>query len=319
MKGTMPMSILLATDEALSKFNEELVKVYVPGKSFVKGKAGDADVAAAANVLSPLKKSYQRPNGETYLPRGINIGGTSFQDVAFIEKAYSQNLAVLLYGPPGTGKTALIEAALDNVITVQGSIETEAADFVGSWVQQPDGTYAWVDGPAIVSAENGVPLLIDEIALIDPRQLSVVYSLMDGRGEITVTANPDRGKVKAKEGFLVFGATNPDVPGAVMSEALLSRFAFHIEMKTDWKIAKTLKVPAQIIEVARNLEKKAESGVVGNPPQLREVLAYRDIAETYGEEVALANFVGQARPEDRVYVTEAIKSVFGADAKALTF
>lgn len=317
----MPMSILLATDEALAKFDGDLLKTYVPGATPLKGKATDTEnpVTSPVGIPAPLLKKYTRPSGEVYLPRSIKIGDTAFKDVALIEQAYDKALSVLLYGPPGTGKTALIEAALDNVVTVQGSIETERADFEGSWVQQPDGTYAWVDGPLLVAADEGRPLLIDEIALIDPRQLSVVYSMMDGRNEITVTMNPERGVVKAKPGFMVFGATNPDVPGAVMSEALLSRFAFHVEMKTDWTVAKNLGVPTEIIQVARNLETKAKTGIVGNPPQLREVLAFRDIEKAFGLEVALHNFVGQARPEDREYVTEAIGSVYGKKAEALAF
>ena len=316
----MPMSILLETDSALKKFDSDLLKTYVPGKEFVSGKAAKAvSTAPTAKEIKPLHKSYQRPNGEVYLPRTVKSGESNFQDVAFVETAYEKGLSLLLYGPPGTGKTALVEAALDNVVTVLGSIETEAADFVGSWVQQTDGTYLWVDGPALVAAENGWPMLIDEIALIDPRQLSVVYSLMDGRNEISVTANPDRGKVSAKPGFLVFGATNPNVPGAVMSEALLSRFSVHVEMQTDWKIAAKLDVPPKIIEVARNLGKKAESGIVSDPPQLREVIAFKNIAEAFSEDVALENFISMSRPEDRVYVEEAIKSVFGKSPKVLTF
>lgn len=314
------MSVLLETDKALKSFDAELLKTYVPGKTFIKSEEPTAieEVKETKQIVA-LHKKYARPNGEVYLPRSIKVGETTFQDVAFIETAYDKNLSVLLYGPPGTGKTALVEAALENVVTVQGSIETEAADFVGSWVQQPDGTYAWVDGPALIAADNGWPMLIDEIALIDPRQLSVVYSLMDGRNEISVTANPDRGKVSAKPGFLVFGATNPDVPGAIMSEALLSRFSFHVEMKTDWKIAAKLEIPPQIVEVARNLGKKAESGVVTNPPQLRELIAFKTISETFNEDVALENFVSMSRPEDRPYVIEAITSVFGKQAKVLTF
>jgi MoxR-like ATPase len=47
------------------------------------------------------------------------------------------------------------------------------------------------------AAESGGVYFIDEIGLIDPKVLSIVYGLMDGRREITVTANPERGTVKA--------------------------------------------------------------------------------------------------------------------------
>ena len=70
------------------------------------------------------------------------------QDVTLLRESIDAGLTVLLYGEPGCGKTALVEAAFgDDLFTVQGTVETETADFVGSWVQQPDGTYLWVDGP----------------------------------------------------------------------------------------------------------------------------------------------------------------------------
>ena len=92
-------------------------------------------------------RSYIRPNGLEYLPRHLMVGDNKMQDVTLIRQSIEVGLPVLLYGPPGTGKTALVEAAFGDDLTVQGTIETETADFVGSWVQLPDGSYQWVDGP----------------------------------------------------------------------------------------------------------------------------------------------------------------------------
>jgi hypothetical protein len=199
---------------------------------------------------------------------------------------------------------------MPNVITVQGTVETEAADFVGSWTQQPDGTYAWVDGPLPVSMEKGVPLLIDEIALIDPRVMAVVYGVMDGRGELVVTANPTRGVVKVSDGFCVFGACNPNVPGAMMSDALLSRFQVHINVTTDWGLAETLGVGTKMITVCRNLSVKAESGEILAAPQLREMLSFSKLEEMYGTTFALQNFVSQIRETDRVVAQQIINDVY---------
>lgn len=269
------------------------------------------NVVTTPPSVTQKKATYIRPSGEVYIPRKVKVGKTAeFLDVDIILTSRSAGLPVLLYGPPGTGKTALIEAVFPDLVTVQGSGETEVADFVGGWTQQTDGSYLWVDGPLVIAAEAGVPLLVDEIALIDPRVMAVVYGLMDGRSELTVTANPDRGIVKAAPGFYVFGAFNPDVPGAVLSDALLSRFAIHIEVTTDWSLAKKLGVPADIITVVRNLHHKLGNGEIVSAPQIRELLVYKRIAEQFGVDLALANLVSQSKPEDQAIVTEAIESVF---------
>jgi MoxR-like ATPase len=279
--------------------------------------------AAPTIVTDGEQKEYVRPNGLIYLPRNLMVGEVKTQDVTLVRNAIAADLTVLLYGEPGCGKTALVEAAFgdDGLVTVQGTVETETADFVGSWVQQPDGTYQWVDGPLLVAMEGdgttGRKLLVDEIALIDSRVMAVVYGVMDGRGELVVTQNPLRGAVRAKPGFAVIGACNPNVPGAQMSDALLSRFAIHMEMTTDWSLASKLGIAAKIVQVTRNLNEKYARGELTQAPQLRELIQFRDVARQFGEQFALRNFLSQIRPENRSIAAGAIEAVFGQTAGAL--
>jgi nitric oxide reductase NorQ protein len=292
-----------------------------------------ADVAAAAptepataaqaepltpEVTSDVQNQYVRPNGLVYLPRSLMVSETKMQDVTLMRESVEAGLPVLLYGEPGCGKTALVEAAFGaDLYTVQGTVETEASDFVGSWVQQPDGTYLWVDGPLTLAADHGKKLLVDEIALIDPRVLAVVYGLMDGRDKLEITQNPLRGEVMAKPGFAVIGACNPNVPGAQMSDALLSRFAVHVEMTTDWSLCSRLGIGSKIVQVVRNLNDKYEKGELTAAPQLREMLQFRDVAAKFGEQFALRNFLAQIRAENRSIASAAIEAVFGQKTTAL--
>ena len=257
-------------------------------------------------------ESYLRPNGDTYFSRSWG----EHADVEVLKKARSAGMYVLLYGAPGCGKTALAEAAFgEDLYTVLGSGDTEVSDLVGGYTQTPSGGFEWVDGALLKAAEEGKPLLIDEIGLIDPKVLSIVYGLMDGRKEYTVTANPERGTVKAKDGFYVLAATNPNAPGVRLSEALLSRFALHAEMTTDFGLAKKLGVPAPAVTVAQNLTKKQQSGEVSWSPQMRELLAFRDISKEFGTAFAISNVIASAPEMDRPIVADVFTRVFGEEAK----
>jgi nucleoside-triphosphatase THEP1 len=254
------------------------------------------------------EESYLRPNGDLYYGRkwGDNV------DVEVLRKAREAGAYVMLYGVPGTGKTAMVEAAFpDELYTILGSGDTEVSDLVGGYVQTPSGGFEWVDGVLTRAASEGKVLLIDEIGLIDPKVLSVVYGLMDGRRELVVTANPERGVVKAQEGFYVVSATNPNVAGVRLSEALLSRFAVQVEMTTDWNLAKKLGVPQTAVVASQNLAKKMENGETSWSPQFRELLAFRDLSKLFGTKWAVQNLLASAPEIDRPIASDVFTRVFG--------
>jgi hypothetical protein len=268
-------------------------------------------------------ESYARPNGDLYYARKWE----SHSDVLTLRKArdltskafttgVGSPLFTLLYGAPGCGKTALVEAAFSgDVFTLMGTGDTEVADLVGGYVQTPSGGFEWVDGDLIKAAERGSVYFIDEVGLIDPKVLSVVYGLMDGRREITVTANPERGTVTAHPDFYVVAATNPNAPGVRLSEALLSRFTLQAEMGTDWTLARKLGVPSTLVTAAQNLAKKQTAGEVSWSPQMREVLAFRDIAEAFGTEFAVSNLLAACPEMDRPVVADVLTRVYGAECR----
>jgi len=274
-------------------------------------------------VVAAGPETILRPNGSIYHTRKL-IG--DLLDVDVLRRCRDENLSVLLYGPPGTGKTALIEAAYSAqdefgawspVYVVQGSGDTEFADFIGSYVQLPGGEFEWVDGPLIRAMEEGRPLYVDEIALIDPKALAGLYGTMDGRGEIRITANPERGVVKAKKGFYVVGACNPHAPGARMSEALVSRFVTQFEVTTDFGLARKLGVSSKVVTAAQNLDKKMTSGEVSWAPQLRELLAFKDNEKVFGTKFALNNLVAVSPEMDRPVVADVLTRAYGEAVSAL--
>jgi len=284
--------------------------------------AAHAPAPAAKPAKATARPSFPRPNGTFYYPRIIE--GTK-HDVDLLRDArgvtINDNLYVLFYGAPGTGKTACVDAAFPNVVVLPGHGDTTVDDFVGGWVQNPDGTYTWVDGPLVTAMEEGRPFFIDEIARIDTGVLAVVYAVMDGRRDLRIAGNPARvsadpdvpnGIVRAKDGFYVVGACNPNAAGSHMDEALLSRFLIQIESTTDYDLAKEIGVPSKMITVAKNLATKQANHEISWAPQMRELLAFKRISERFSQNMAVANMIGVAPEDDRAVVADVISRAFGA-------
>ena len=247
-----------------------------------------------------------RPNGQVYRPRSL----ADMPDVEALRRLRNAGIPVLLYGPPGTGKTSLAEAAFGDLITVAGDGDTTVADFVGDYTQTGDGRYEFVYGPLVTAMTAGRALLIDDATLISPKVLAVVYPAMDGRRQITVKAHTGE-TITAAGGFYVIAGHNPGVHGAVLTDALASRFSVQIQVGTDFDLAHALKIDSRAIRVARNLATRQAKGEIGWAPQLRELIAFGKIAEVLGTGAAAANLTGIAPEEDRDVVTEVVTTVFG--------
>lgn len=284
------------------------------------------DEASVLERLEPVGETVL-PNGVTYKPRSI----AGHEDLAWLRRCRERQEHVLFYGPPGTGKTALAEAAFApdaervdpedaesafehfGMETLVCSVDTTEADFLGTFVQDPNsGRFIWSPGPLQRAVEGNRPLYCDELFLADPRVLSsTLYPLMDGRDTLRIPANPTLPPIPVRDGFFVVGSGNPDVPGAVFSEALRDRFVHHVEVNTDWKLARELKVPAAAVQVAKNLDKERRRGTISWSPQLRALLAYRDALEAFGQEYAVQSLLGKSPAEDREVIREAVLAKFG--------
>ena len=270
-------------------------------------RAAEIDAESSALLCDP--PLIPLPNGQTYHVRYLG----EHHDVAAFRALRKNQVPFMLYGPPGTGKTAGVEAAFaaDNLFTVLGSGDFEVSDLIGSYVALPGGSFEWVDGPLVQAMTSGGVLFVDEIGLIDPKVLSILYSVMDGRGELTVTANPERGTVRSVDGFFVCAATNPNAPGVRLSEALLSRFSQQILVKTDYKLASVLGVDSKIVQAAQNMQRKVESGELSYAPQLRELLAFKKISGIFGDNIAVRNVISGAPEMDRPVVRDVLERTYG--------
>jgi nitric oxide reductase NorQ protein len=262
---------------------------------------------------SGKRKPVIRPNGERYWPRKL-AGGI---DIEVLRRLRAARMPVLLYGPPGTGKTAMVEAAFDDLLTIAGTGDTVVEDFVGNYVPLPDGGYDYAYGPLVTAMREGRPLLVDDATLIPPRVLSVLYPAMDGRRKIHLTAYRNE-PVEAVDRFYVIAGHNPGVHGAVLTEALASRFGVHIEVTTDWDLARRLKVAAPAVAAAIDLNKELAAGTVTWAPQLRELLGFAEVHRTLGLATAVSNLAGRAPDHDRENVIKVLTTHFGTTVTPLS-
>ncbi|MGK5741509.1 AAA family ATPase [Micromonospora sp. URMC 103] len=269
--------------------------------------------AGSTSRTAGRRHPVTRPNGDLYFPRKL-AGAT---DVDVLRRLRDKRIPVLLYGPPGTGKTALVEAAFPDLLTVAGTGDTVVEDFLGNFTPLPDGGFEFVYGPLVVAMREGRALLVDDATLIPPKVLAVLYPAMDGRRVITIPGYRNE-RVEAVDGFYVIAGHNPGVHGAILTEALASRFDVHIEVTTDWDLARHLGVPTPAIQAAIGLNADLAAGRVRWAPQLRELLGFTRVRKTLGLPAAVANLAGRAPEDDREQVLAALRQQFGTDITALT-
>jgi nitric oxide reductase NorQ protein len=268
--------------------------------------------SGAGGAAAPVTGPVMRPNGMAYHPRQLS----GMPDVTALRKLREAGVAALMYGPPGTGKTSVVEAAFPDLVTVQGDGDTTVADLVGEYTQTPEGRFLFVHGPLVRAMREGRTLFIDDATLIPPTVLAVVYPAMDGRRQIIIKATGE--VIDAAPGFYTVAGHNPGVHGAVLTDALSSRFSAQIHVSTDYDLAAQLNIDRRAVKVARNLATRQHNGEVGWAPQLRELLAFQKIADVLGATAAAGNLVGTAPEDDRATVAAVVRDVFGGTVAPLS-
>lgn len=277
----------------------------------------DIDGATLEGKEAAGRRMIPLADGREYLVRHI----CGLEDVEFIRIAVQAGHVVCLYGPPGTGKTTLVEAALgaERVITQEFSEGTQVEDLVGTYYPAPGSGWQWGDGSLTRALREDKVWFGDDITQGDPRVQSRVYPALDSRRRLTL--NEHEGEVVcAGEGFGAVIAYNPNLPGTSFSQALASRCAIHVFVGFDAATARRLGVDGDIVNAAQGMNEAFEAadplagvaqdggGVTTWAPQLRELLAFKRVEETFDRFTAARNLLGICPEESRPALAEKLES-----------
>ncbi len=170
-----------------------------------------------------------------------------------LKKCIAAKLAgrhILLEGDVGVGKTTLAHAIAQyfsqNLERVDGDERYSSSRLVGHFDPPMviEKGYTWesfVPGPLTTAMMNGSILFLNEINRMPEGTQNVLLVAMD-EGVVSI---PKLGTVKAKEGFFIIAAMNPQefVATTPLSEALRDRFAWiRLEYQSEEEEQRIVKV-----------------------------------------------------------------------------
>lgn len=105
-------------------------------------------------------------------------------ELGLFEMAHGLHLPMMLKGPTGCGKSRFVEHMAWHLgrplITVACNEDISAADLVGRWLLDADGT-RWQDGPLTLAAKHGAICYLDEVVEARADTTVVIHPLTDAR------------------------------------------------------------------------------------------------------------------------------------------
>lgn len=246
------------------------------------------------------------------------------QDFEIFDHARANNINVLIYGPTGPGKTTSVEAwAAERTLrmaTVSGNASMEPSQMIGKYVSDGKGSFAWIDGPVTDVVRNGGVLLLDEVNFISPKIYTVLYSLLDGRRDITLLDHHGE-VIKAHKDLTVFATMNPDYIGTTpLNFAFRNRFDIQIPWDYDDKVESKLVTSKALLVIAKQLRTEAAKGQYETPISTNMLQEFVNFVDALGYEFAVENFIAHFSSDEAASVRlvfqtheHNIKSDFGIE------
>ncbi len=146
-------------------------------------------------------------------------------EVALFEAAYAKRLPLLLKGPTGCGKTRFVEHMAWRLgrplVTVACHDELSAADLVGRWLIDAEGT-RWQDGPLALAARHGAICYLDELVEARADTTVVIHPLADTRRLLPLAARNEL--LAAHPDFALVVSYNPGPLARELKPSTRQRF-----------------------------------------------------------------------------------------------
>ena len=270
------------------------------------------------------EQSVEGKNKSTYLDWNNSIG--------VLDKAFKNEIFVLIIGPKGTGKTALVrEYAMQkskNLESINFSLRTRESHLVGT-KSLIDGNVGFDEGILVKSMKEGNILYLDEINSAEADVLLRLDEALDDRRQIVLKESSGE-IIKAKDSWFVIATINPltHVGTKELPPQLLSRFPIRIRLDyppedIEYQIIKKyVKNPSdsdvlQGIKLANILRQASAVEELYYSPSIRETIAYAKLLESettprYAAEIVFGNVYSQWGNVEFQKVNDIIASMFGS-------
>lgn len=208
------LGMAMSVEDVLSWAKDSKLKISTPLNTYVITTKSQVDYREF-NLEHPTSQLLYQENLDKLKAEGVLDNKT--KEYQFLKGAVQSKYGrqfIILFGPSGTGKSTdprLIAKELNAPIQVIACNKgTDAQKLMSEFIPHVDDkgtlTYRVNLSPAVHILQHGGILLLDEINMLDPRDMSVLNGLFDGSKKIFLV---DGTPLHLNDNAIVIGTMNP--------------------------------------------------------------------------------------------------------------